>query len=373
MTENGRAISAQDAARFRLQRHCLVGRGGNALSLAQRICGAQAQIMSAAYLQFWARNHRLRRADVEAALWQRRSLVKTHLMRQTLHLIPAAEFALYISALRSCRVADALRVMSRFGIAREEGHSLTPLILDAVSQGPLGRAAITAAVRRKVSKRIQSWMDRVWSIVRIPMAEGLLCYGPGEGNEVTLIRTDHWLGKQQPLAEETARMKLFRKYLGAYGPATLADFAHWAGLPAPQVRPLRAALGEELCEVSVDRRPCLLLQKDLSFLGEASRSPCPARLLPHFDPFLLAHREKDHLLASRYYKRVYRNQGWISPVVLVDGSIAGTWSHKTSARRLEVSIEPFAQIPRAVRADIAAEAESLSEFFGVELERITFA
>jgi uncharacterized protein YcaQ len=372
--DRDRAFSAQDAARFRLQRHCLVGcSGASVVSLAQSICGAQAQIMSAAYLQFWARNHRLRRRHVESALWQKRSLIKTHLMRQTLHLIPAAEFALYISALRNCRVADALRVMGRFGITPEEGHSLTPLVLEAVSRGPAGRAEITAAVRGKVSKRMQSWMDRVWSILRIPMAEGLLCYGPGEGNEVALVRTDHWFKKQQPLGEETARMELLRKYLGTYGPATLADFAHWAGLPAPQVRPLRAALGEELCEVSLDGRPSLLLRKDLRSLGGGSPSPGSTRLLPHFDPYLLAHREKDHLLASRYYKSVYRNQGWISPVVLVDGSIAGTWSHKASARRLQVSIEAFAQIPRTVRADVAGEAETLAEFFGVELERITFA
>lgn len=369
MKPKNSSFCAQDAASFRLARHHLIGaRSADVVSICGDICGAQAQLTVASYLQMWARNHAVNRTEIESALWQKRSLVKTHLMRQTLHLIPAADFAVYISALRNCRVADALRVMSRFGIDAEEGHSLTPLILDAVSQGPLGRAAITAAVRPKVSKRVQAWMAKVWSIVRIPVAEGLLCYGSGEGSEVTLIRTDHWLKKQQLIPEETARVELLRKYLRAYGPATLHDFAHWAGLPAPQVRPLREALGEELCEVSLDGRQCLLFRDDLGLFGKASSTEGSVRLLPHFDPYLLAHREKDHLLDSRHYKRVYRNQGWISPVVLVDGAVAGIWSYKTKGRKLLVNIEPFGKLTRAVRAKIAQEAEELARYFSLIAE-----
>jgi hypothetical protein len=262
--------------------------------------------------------------------------------------------------------------MKRFGIVAEEGHSLTPLILDALVNGPMGRAAITATVRPKVSKRVQAWMDKVWSIVRIPVAEGRLCYGSGEGNEVTLIRTDHWLKKQQPIAEDTARMELLRRYLRAYGPATLADFAHWAGLPAPQARPLRAALGDELCEVSLDGRQCLLPRDDLRFLREVSPGKGSVSLLPHFDPYLLAHRDKDHLLSLQHYKRVYRNQGWISPVVLVDGTIAGIWSYKTKGDKLLLSIEPFGKFTRAVRVRIGQEAEELARFFSLVAE-ISFA
>jgi Winged helix DNA-binding domain len=373
MKQKNPSFSVRDAASFRLARQHLTGAGpADVVSICGDICGAQAQLTTAAYLQIWTRNHAVERNEIESALWQKRLLVKTHLMRQTLHLIPSAEFAIYISALRSCRVADALLVMKRCGIGAEEGHSLTPLILDALSQGPLGRAAVTAAVRPKVSKRVQAWMEKVWSITRIPVAEGLVCYGPGEGNEVTLILSKGWLKSQKPLAEEAARMELLRKYLRAYGPATLTDFGHWAGLPAPQVRPLREALGEELCEVDLDGRPCLLLRDDLRFLRECSTIDTPVRLLPHFDPYLLAHREKDHLLASRHYKRVYRNQGWISPVLLVDGAVGAVWSYRKTSKTLQVVIEPFGKLARPVRAAIAQEAEGLAGFFNSNLE-IVFA
>lgn len=210
-------------------------------------------------------------------------------------------------------------------------------------------------------------MGKVWSIVRVPIAEGLICYSPGESNEATFIRMDQWLGKLSPVSEEQARMELLRGYLRAYGPATLTDFSHWSGMPAGEVRPLRGLLGDELAEIAVDQKNCLLLREDLAVLGQARSGRNCVRLLPHFDPYLLAHRDKDHLVEARHYKRVYRNQGWISPVVLVDGSVAGVWSYQRQGKKLQVTVEPFSKPSRELHAAIAQEAESLAGFFGCDL------
>jgi len=74
------------------------------------------------------------------------------------------------------------------------------------------------------------------------------------------------------------------------------------------------------------------------------------------------------LLSAQHYKRVYRNQGWISPVILIDGAIAGVWSHKLQGKKLLVEIEPFGKLSRKARAGIEREAEGLARFFGGELE-----
>jgi hypothetical protein len=356
---------SQEITRFRLQRHHLLDTSRcDVVTVARDICGVQAQIMSAGLLQFWTRNHNVTRIEVEAALWKKRSLVKTSLMRQTLHLIPADEFPIYIAALKSSRIAAVLRIMARFKISAAEAGDLTGLIMDALSAGPSTRAAITAAVRPKVSKRVRAWMERVWSIVRIPVSEGLICYGPGENNEATFICVDQWLGDRiQAVSEEQARALLLRAYLRAYGPATLTDFSHWSGMPAGEVRPLPSLLGEELAEMEIEKKKCFLLREDLETLRRAKPERNSVRLLPHFDPYLLAHREKDHLVETKHYKRVYRNQGWISPVVLVEGSVAGVWAHKNQGKKLEVTIEPLGKLSRTVRSAIAHEAKSLANFF----------
>jgi hypothetical protein len=74
------------------------------------------------------------------------------------------------------------------------------------------------------------------------------------------------------------------------------------------------------------------------------------------------------LLENKHYKRVYRNQGWISPVLLVNGVIAGTWSHKLQGSRLQVSVEPFTKLTRTTRDGVAQEAECMAGFFGGILE-----
>jgi uncharacterized protein YcaQ len=353
-------------ATFRLRRHHLLDEPpADAITICRDMCGVQAQVMSAAYLQLWTRNHTLRRAGIEDALWKSRSLVKTSLMRQTLHLIPTDEFPLYIAALRPSRYAQAMRVMDRCGITRDESEALVPLIMKTLSEGPLSRPAIAAAIRPKASKRVRFWMENSWSLVRLPVAEGLVCYGRGEGNAIVFIRTDHWLPKLklELMSATEAQCALLKKYLRAYGPATLTDFAHWAGLPMQEVKPLRALLDAELAEIPADKKNCLLLREDVEVLKSSANAKASIRLLPHFDSYLLAHRDKDHLLSAKHYKRVYRNQGWISPAVLIDGAIAGVWSYQLQGKRLLVKIEPFGKLSKAERAGIEREAESLALYY----------
>jgi uncharacterized protein YcaQ len=360
-------------ATFRLRRNHLLEdppHEQSAVTICRDMCGVQAQVMSAAYLQLWTRNHAITRAEIERALWKSRTLIKTSLMRQTLHLIPTDEFLLYIAALRPARFAQAMRVMDRCGITREESAALIPLIMETLAAGPLSRPAIAAAIRPKASKRVRFWMENSWSLVRLPVAEGLVCYGRGEGNQIVFIRTDHWLPKLklEPMSATEAQCALLRKYLRAYGPATLSDFSHWSGIPMQEVKPLLPLIEAELAEIPGDKKSCYLLREDVGVLNKSSGREASIRLLPNFDSYLLAHREKDHLLTEKHYKRVYRNQGWISPVVLINGAIAGVWSHKLRGKTLLVNIEPFGKLSKAERAGIKQEAESLSLFFGSELD-----
>jgi hypothetical protein len=260
--------------------------------------------------------------------------------------------------------------MARCGVTAEESENLTTSIKDALRAGPLGRAAIHAAVRPKASKRMRYYMENVWSIVRLPVAEGLVCYGPGESNEATFIRVDQWLPdlKAKAIPAAAAQCALFRKYLSAYGPATLADFSHWSGISMQEVKPLQTLIAPECLEFSSDKRISFLLRDDAAFLAKCSPGETCVRLLPIFDSYLLAHREKDHLLNAKHYKRVYRNQGWISPVVLIDGAIAGVWHHKLQNKKLRVDIDPFGKLSRAERAGIEREANNFALFLGGTLE-----
>lgn len=345
---------------FRLRRHHLLDQSAKDLvTICRDVCGVQAQITSAAQLQLWARNHAITPAAVNDALLNSRTLVKTSLMRQTLHLVPADEFALYIAAQKKTRVGTVLTRMAKFKITREEAEGLTALILDFLQAGPASRIAIAAAVRPKVSKRIHKWMAESWSMVRLPIAEGQICYGPGEGNQATFIRTDHWLPTLRQVDKAEAQKELFRKYLRAYGPATLNDFAHWSLITMPEVRALRPLLDAEIA----DYDGLLILREDIKALQGDAAGLSSVHLLPYFDVYLLAHRIKEHFLKPQFYKRVYRNQGWISPVVLINGEIAGVWTYKLSRKAVEIEVGLFTRISPRTRRQIKDRAGELADLF----------
>ena len=93
------------------------------------------------------------------------------------------------------------------------------------------------------------------------------------------------------------------------------------------------------------------------------------RLLPAFDQYVIAAtRHAERLLPDPALKpRVYRNQGWITPVLAVGGRFDGVWRHERKGRRVVVEIEPFAKLTKRVRAEAAEEAERLAGFLGGEL------
>jgi hypothetical protein len=93
------------------------------------------------------------------------------------------------------------------------------------------------------------------------------------------------------------------------------------------------------------------------------------RLLPAFDQYVItATRQAEHLMPGPFKARIYRPQGWLSPVLLVDGRMDGVWRQETRGRRLLVTIEPFVEPPARVRHAAEAEAERLAAWTGGQLE-----
>jgi len=93
------------------------------------------------------------------------------------------------------------------------------------------------------------------------------------------------------------------------------------------------------------------------------------RLLPGFDHYVIAApRDAEAVLAAEHRARVYRAQGWLSPVLLVDGRMAGVWSHDVGGDRVAIAVEPFAPVGSEVRAGVEAEARRLAAFLGGEPE-----
>jgi uncharacterized protein YcaQ len=387
VSERALRVTAAQAAAFRLQRqHLAADRPGKAfppslarpselrrtsalaspsiVDVVRDAAGIQAQVQSAAEMAIWTRRRQTKRDDVRRALWETRELVKTSAMRLTLHVIPAADLAIYIEAMRPTSRAVLARWQGRLKITATHVRLMIETVLDALADGSLPQQELVARAKRRAPKGMRAWLDHAWSAVRPAVVEGAIVYGPPRGAEATFVRVDRWLGRQPEITVDAARAELLRRFLRAFGPATAHDFAKWSGMRVTDTRTAMAALAPELTPVSVDGGAGWILSADDGLLTRGKLDADAIRLLGPFDSFLLAHATTEHLVDARFYKRVYRAQGWISAVVLRGSTIVGTWTQTREGKGFTIGVELFRREPAAVRRAIEDEVAALSAFFG---------
>jgi hypothetical protein len=351
---------------FRLARHHLANRAPkkDLARVVGDIGGVQAQVMSSAELQVGVRVECTVK-DVKTELWENRSLVKTWLMRGTLHLIPSVDLPLYAAAMGSRQLRNINSWLKLLQITEPELMQIIGGIGDALSEKPMTREELVVAVGSGRSDHVRSVLRSGWGVFLKPVARnGLLCFGPNRGQSVTFVRPETAVAASTELDSHQALAEIARRYLRAYGPATKDDFARWFGTWPGVGKAAWTGLGDELVPVSIEGRRAEILQSDLREMSKAHASSS-VQLLPAFDPYLLGHGNRDHLYDAAYRSRVSRTAGWISAVVLIDGRVAATWSHTIVKGNLRVAIEPFRRLPAGARQEIRARAQELAATLGL--------
>jgi hypothetical protein len=328
--------------------------------------------MSAAELQAAVRVD-CRVDDVRAALWKDKRLVKTWLMRGTLHLVPAEDLPLFTAAMRTRWIRLNNAWLKYVQLDRSEFLGLIDSIGQALDGQALTREELIARVGKGRSERIQAVLKSGWGSILKPVARnGLLCFGPSRGQSVTFVRPQQWLGTWRDVDPDTSLLEVARRYLRAYGPATKQDFARWWGNWPGVGNAAWSGLAQELAPVSIEGQRADLLAADLDRISAATREPA-VRLLPAFDPYLMGHANRDHLFASEHRSRVSRTAGWISAVVLVDGRVVATWTHAVAKRTLTLTVEPFRKLSPSTLKGVRGCANSLAAALGLDEAAVKIA
>ncbi|MBD0282490.1 MAG: AlkZ family DNA glycosylase [Thermoleophilaceae bacterium] len=367
------SLTWRQALAWRMDRHYLVERARPAemRRVVARICGLHAQVMSSAELTLWARVSKLEREAVQSALWEERTLVKLWAMRGTLHLLPAEELGMWLAGLGTNRHFLKPVWLRNFDITREELEQLIEAVGSALDGQLLTRAELAAEVARATgSESLGERLRQSWGAYLKPASfRGRLCFGPGEGQLVRFTRPASWLpGGMEPVDPDDALREITRRYLGAFAPATREDLGRWWGVSPAQAGRMLAVLGDEAVNVDVEGEACWMLADHAAEAARAMPANV-ARLLPGFDQWTIgASRSSPAQLDPEHKARVYRPQGWISPVLLVNGRMEGVWRHERKGRRLLVELEPFGKVPKWVRTQAEEEATRLVEFLGGERE-----
>ena len=311
--------------------------------------------------------------DVRAALWKHKSLVKTWLMRGTLHLIPAEDLPLYAAAMGTRWIRVNKSWLKLIHLSEPELMKLVAEIGDELDGTPRTREEIVKAVGKGHSGRVLEVLRSGWGGMLKPAARnGLLCFGPSRGQSVTFVRPERWLGSWRKVDPDAALIEVARRYMRAFAPAGKLDFARWWGNWPGVGTAAWAGLESELVPISIEGTRAQMLAGDLDIIAKTPATPS-IQLLPLFDPYLLGHVNRDHLYAAIHRSRVSRTAGWISAVVLVDGRVAGTWSHVAVRQVLRISVEPFWDLKSKTLVEVCRRAESLAETLGLATAEVTIA
>jgi hypothetical protein len=327
------------------------------------LCGAHAQVLSAAELSIGRRIAGATRADVQRALWEDRTLVKTFGPRGTVHLLAAADLPMWtgaLSALPSSVPAHPEPV--RF--SAEQAEEVVAAIGDVLADTELTVDELTEAIVDRTGPwagepTMEAFGDR-WprwrQLTSTAAHRGLLCFGPNRGRNVTYTNPHRWLPGFRPDDGDAALRSLVARYLYAYGPATPQHFARWLGIPPPRAAQLFGGLAGDLEQVELDGAPSWTLAGDT---GTPSQPHRGIRLLPYFDAFVVAGQPRERLFPAAAATRGLSPGGQAGnyPVLLVDGVVGGVWHQRRSGRRLAITVEPLGALTPAQRRQLADEVE----------------
>ncbi|MBN6033843.1 AlkZ family DNA glycosylase [Amycolatopsis sp. 195334CR] len=356
---DGEVLSLTALNRATLARQHLLARSSMSAAAALRhLVGMQAQRPKSPYFGLWTRLAGFRPEELSQLLLDRQA-VRVLLMRGTIHLVTSDDCL----ALRPV----VQPIMNR-ELATNSPFSgwLRGLDLAEVARAARELMAESPRTPADLGRLLAAqWPDREPEALAFAVRGSLpLVQVPprglwGRSGRTTCVPADLWLGREQ--GTETAPDELLRRYLAAFGPASVADMQAWSGLT--RLREVVDRLRSELVTF-VDENGTELFD-----LPEAPRPgagvPAPPRFLPEFDNLLLAHADRRRVLPDEHRELVIAGKC----AFLIDGRVAGTWRIAKEKKTAVLVIEPFAVMSTKDRRELAEEGRRLLAFAEPEAER----
>jgi hypothetical protein len=334
------------------------------------MCGAHAEVLSAAELSIGRRIAGATRADIQRALWEERTLVKTFGPRGTIHLLPTADLPTWTGALSALpssvpahpepvrfTPAQADEVMAAIGDALRDADLTVDELTEAIAErlGPWAVEQTMAA--------FQGFWPRWRQLTSTAAHRGLLCFGPNRGRKVTYTNPHRLLPGFRPEDGSATVRTLVTRYLFAYGPATPQDFAKWLGIPARYAVELFEGLAGELERVELDGEPGWTQLGDTRTPAQAHRG---IRLLPYFDAYVVASQPRRRLFPGAAATRALTPTGQAGnyPVMLIDGVVKGVWHQRRSGQKLGITVEPLGELTSSQRRQLQDEVDLVGYVMG---------
>ena len=347
------ALTRRALNRATLRRQLLLERAPMpAYDAVHDLAGLQAQVPAVPYVALWSRLADFDPGEL-SGLTAERSVVRSPLMRTTIHLVTADDALAWRPLLqqvltrtyRSTAWGQALRAELDLDAVAAAGHAL-------VVERPRTRADLGAALVEQFPGHDPTALAMATTYL-VPLVQTTPRGLWGRNGAPTWAATEQWLGRAGSAGELEA---LVLRYLAAFGPATVQDVQAWCGLT--RLREVTDGLGDRLRELRSDEGTLLLDLPDAPLPDP--EVPAPVRFLPEYDNALLSYADRRRFVGDAGFTTVERatRRGQIG-TLLVDGLVRAMWTMTRDDDGAVLEVLPAEGLPRAARGEIEAEAGRL--------------
>ena len=340
--------------------------------IASVLCGVHAQVLSAAELSVGRRIAGATRADVQKALWEDRTLVKTFGPRGTVHLLATGDLPMWTGALSALPSSVPMHP-DPVRFTPEQAEEVIAAIGDALADTELTVDELTEAIvdltgpwaGERTMEAFRDLWPRWRQLTSTAAHRGVLCFGPNRGRNVTYTNPHRWLPGFRPDRGGAAVRTLVTRYLYAYGPATAEHFARWLNIPPRRAVELFDQSVGELEQVELDGTPGWVVAGDT---GAPQEPRGGIRLLPYFDAYVVAAQPRARLYPGAAATRGLSPTGQAGnyPVLLIDGVVGGVWHQRRTGRQLAVTVEPLRGLTATQRRQLDDEVELVGRVMQAE-------
>ncbi|MGH9769493.1 MAG: winged helix DNA-binding domain-containing protein [Blastocatellia bacterium] len=350
-------MTSSDIARLRLHNQHIAGakfeKPGDVVAWLGAV---QAQDYLGA---LWAVGLRMRKAveaDIERALADR-TIIRTWPMRGTLHFVAAADARWMLELMTPRIVANIAQCFLRRFDLDESAFARGKELFERALRGGkrLTRTAMYKVLDEGgVSTAGQRGRHILWRLAQ----NGAICFGAREGKQQTFALLDEWAPMAKRMARDEALAEIARRYFTSHGPATLQDFVWWSGLTTADAKAGLEMAKRRLTQEVINGQTCWLA----SSMGPTKEVSPTCYLLPAFDEYTVAYKDRGAVLNPAYTKQANSGNGTLYPTIVVDGQVVGTWKRTLKKDAIVITPSPFAKLKRAETRALAEAASRYRKF-----------
>jgi hypothetical protein len=292
------------------------------------------------------------------------SVLRTHVLRWTWQLVTPVDLHWMLPLVAPRLMVRAARRHRELALDARTFRRAEAAFTRALGDGAhRTRGELGAALR---AAGVDPGGQRLPHLLGHAELQGLLCSGAPRGKQATWALLARRAPRTGPaLTRDEALAELARRYFRSRGPATAADFAWWSGLAPADARAGLAAVAAELASQSIAGVTYWRAHR-------APRAPAAALadayLLPAFDEYLVAYRDRSAVLSARDTRRINAGGGLLAPTVVVGGRVVGAWRRTLGRGVVTIALSLFEKPAPRERARIAAAAERYGAFLGLAVE-----